>query len=318
MRKSYLISGASGFIGSALIPALVGRGLDVGALSRSGTHGCTADASIKWVLWSGKNAVDVQPALRSVDVLIHLAGRAHVVTKPSAASNELLREANVRYTERLARAAASSGVRRLVYVSSLAVYGSALKLGSPILETTAVNPIDAYGRTKLEAEERLRYIASEAEMELVIVRPALVVGAGAPGNLERLANLVRGGVPIPVPFQDNQRSFVTLNNLVNLLISCAQRDAAVGQVFVAAEKEYPSTTSVLKWIGEGMGRRVRTVKVPGALLRASLSIAGKANLYDKVFGDLRVDSGKARQLLGWDQTDRLDDAFRHLGSRYVE
>lgn len=319
MKDTYLITGASGFIGSALLEALIRRGKSVKALSR---RECQVNErrccdSVNWVNWEGCDASALERALAPVKVVIHLAGRAHRREKPTANSTEEFRKANVQYTEQLGWAAGKAGIQRFVYVSSIAVYGAMLGSGKPIDESTSIRPIDSYGLTKLEAEECLREVALQTGMELVIVRPALVVGKGAPGNLARLANLVRRGMPIPVPSQDNRRSFVTLNNLTSLLISCAQNDAAAGEVFVAAEQNQPSTRTVLEWIGEGMGRHVRTVSLPGGLLRTGLSVVGKAGLYDKVFGDLRVDAAKARQLLGWEQAETLSDAFRQLGSSYT-
>lgn len=315
MKDTYLITGASGFIGSALLEALIRRGKSVKALSR---RECQVNERrcCDWVNWDGCDASALERALASVKVVIHLAGRAHRREKPTANSAEEFRKANVQYTEQLGWAAGKAGIQRFVYVSSIAVYGAMLGSGKPIDESTSIRPIDSYGLTKLEAEECLREVALQTGMELVIVRPALVVGKGAPGNLARLARLVRQGTPIPVPSQDNERSFVSLNNLVGLLVSCAENEKAAGQVFVAAEEERPSTKTVLKWIAEGMGRQVRTVKVPSGLFRTGLSFVGKASLYDKVFGDLRVDSTKARQLLGWDQMETLEEAFKQLGSAY--
>ena len=308
------VTGSAGFVGSALVRGLEARGDEVVALARQAPASEGKSPLVRWLARDLTRIPDPMEGVGPVDTVVHLAARVHVLREDSDEPLAEFRRVNVEATERLAMAAVAAGARRFVFVSSIGVHGSSLAGPEPVVETSALDPVEPYAQSKLEAEERLRAVARETDLELVIIRPALVVGAGAPGNLARLRSLVARGLPIPVPRRDNRRSFVTLANLVDLLIRCVEHPDAAGQAFVAAEAVWPSTREVLGWIGEGMGRRVTRVPCPAPLLRAGAAILGQRNLYDKVFGDLLVDATKARTVLGWSCRQSLDEAFRELGA----
>ena len=308
------VTGATGFVGCAVVRGLEARGDEVVALARRTPVGEERSASIRWLARDLARIPDPMEGVGPVDTVVHLAARVHILREESEEPVAEFRHVNVEATERLALAAVAAGARRFVFVSSIGVHGSALAGPEPVVETSALDPVEPYAQSKLEAEERLRAVATDTGIELVIVRPAVVVGAGAPGNPARLRNLIARGLPLPVPSRDNHRSFVTLANLVDLLIRCVAHPNAAGQAFVAAEAVWPSTREVLGWIGEGMGRRVTRVPCPAPLLRAGAAILGQRNLYDKVFGDLLVDASKARTVLGWSSRQPLDEAFRELGA----
>jgi nucleoside-diphosphate-sugar epimerase len=295
-----------------MVAAVVANGHECIALARGERRGDTE--ALRWVECD-LHDFRFEPRMADMDVFIHLAGRAHVARRNGAQEEAEFRRDNADLTEKLARAAASHGVGRFILVSSISVYGPGAE-AEGITETSPTRPGTPYGRSKLEAETRLRRIAMETGMASVIVRPALVVGAGAPGNLARLARLVASGIPLPVPRNENARSFIGLDGLTDLLILCLDHPASVNQIFVAADPGQVSTRQALEWIGEGMRRQVRTVRFPAGPMRLAAGMAGQAELYDKVYGDLRVDAAKARALLGWRPRRPLADAFRELGAGY--
>lgn len=308
------VTGAAGFIGSALVKQLVAQRHEVVAITRAQGNNEVGDAgSVHWVQWDMNDLPSPLRAIENIDFLVHLAGRAHIHQNASASLLADLRRSNVDGAVRAVQAATMSGARRVVFVSTIGVHGSALSGPAPVTEESAVDPLEAYALSKWEAEEQLLRMSAEDGFELVVLRPALVAGGGAPGNLARLARLVSAGVPLPVPREDNARSFIGLKNLAKIIVACLDHPRAAGETFVVAEPEWPSTREVLEHIGEGMGQSVRMMRIPANAMRTAARLLGKAALYEKVFGDLRVDASKLHESLGWRPTQPLTEALRDVG-----
>lgn len=312
------VTGATGFVGTAVVRQLAARGDQVIALTRDRHGGVAQGGSVQWVQCDLTESTPPLETLGTVDAMIHLAGRAHVLNEGKEDPLPEFRAANAEVTERLAAAAARAGIPRFVFASSIGVHGSALAGPAPVDEHTVIDPREPYAISKWEAEQGLRRIESGTGMSVTVVRPTLVVGAHAPGNLDRLARLVRRGLPLPVPRVDNARSFVELDHLADLLLRCAERPEAAGETFVAAEPDWPSTRQVIQWIGEGAGRPARGVALPDAFLRRVARLLGQRRLYEKLYGDLRVDAAHARQCLDWQPRGPLAETFRDVGRALVE
>ena len=307
------MTGANGFVGSGVVEGVEAHpGTDALCCTRRTQPARSVDG-VTWKTWDPESSFPPWSESLPPQAIVHLAGRAHVGGKGTQADIDAFQLANVVLTERLAMQAVHDGVRRLVFVSSVGVHEAALRDAEAVTEASSLGPVEPYAAAKLEAERRLLEIAAGSALELVIVRPALVVGRNAPGNLARLRSLVRFGLPVPVPSVENRRSFVSRKNLVQLLLTCTDHPLAAGETFLAAESEMPSTRQVMEWIASGLGRRLKTVRLPRRLLRGAAVFAGKRDLYDKVFGDLLVDASKARTVLGWSPTETLEEAFRALG-----
>ena len=239
--------------------------------------------------WS-KKLVDYRPS-----VIVHLAGFAH-----SRGSEEEVRKVNVGLTKALAQEAARIGVTRFIFVSSIqAVVEKTADKESVNINTLAA-PEGAYGRSKLEAEQLLRGLSVESQMEVVILRPTLVYGPGVKANFRNLLGLVAKGLPIPLATMDrNLRSFVAVSSLVDLIICCLDHPAAANQTFHASDDDDISTAELLRRMGSALNKPIRSLPVSAPLLKAGLRLAGKGEMVDKLFGNLKVDIEHTKKTLGW-------------------
>ncbi|MEO8140629.1 MAG: NAD-dependent epimerase/dehydratase family protein, partial [Gemmatimonadota bacterium] len=226
------------------------------------------------------------------------------------------REVNVAGTGALARQAVAAGVRRLVFVSSIKVNGEQTTTGAPFREGDSPAPEDPYGQSKLEAEQLLMRIATERALEVVVVRPPLVIGAGVGGNLERLLGTIDRGIPLPLGSIHNRRSLITRDNLARLLVAAAVVPAAAGQLFLAADEPPLSTAELVRLLARGLGRSPRLVPVPGALLTTLGALTGQRAVIHRLTGSLEVDASKARRLLGWEPAESLTDGVVRCGEAY--
>ncbi len=209
------------------------------------------------------------------------------------------RRINVQGTLQLARQAAASGVRRFVFVSSIKVNGEMTVAGKPFTAEDAPAPEDAYGRSKMEAEQGLREIAAQSGMEVVIVRPPLVYGPGVRANFAALMRATERGLPLPFAALDNRRSLVGIDNLVDLILLTITHPRAANQVFLVSDGEDLSTSELVRKMAQAMGRRARLVPVPAWALRSLGAITGRSGAVQRLCSNLQVDISKAKALLDW-------------------
>ncbi|MDP2106119.1 MAG: NAD-dependent epimerase/dehydratase family protein, partial [Desulfobulbaceae bacterium] len=255
-------------------------------------------------------------AMRDVGVVIHLAARVHVMHENVKNPLEEFRKVNVAGTEHLARSAAASGVKRLVYVSSIGVNGWQTDEGRVFLETDTPNPHNVYAVSKLEAELSLHCVAAETGLEVVVVRPPLVYGMGAPGNLAQMLKVLAKGIPLPLALVHNLRSLIYVENLVDALILCTTHTAAVGQTYMLSDGEDISTSDLLRHLGAAMGCPVRLFPCPQALLKLAGRLTGKSDQVERLLGSLQVDSGKIRRELGWRPPFTLQQGLQATAEQY--
>lgn len=298
----FLVSGATGFVGNAVVQALLATGQPVVAAVRQLPSSTPLQHTNLHSYAVGKvnNQTDWQPSLQGVHTVVHCAAQAHVMRDYAADVLAAYREVNVAGTLHLAQQAAVAGVQRFVFISSIGVNGN--QSATPFTEAHAPRPHDAYGVSKLEAEQALMTVASQTSMEVVIIRAPLVYGPAAPGNFAKLVRWVQSGVPLPLGAVHNQRSLVALDNLVSFVLLCADRKRspqAANQVFLVADDEDVSTTTLLRKVAEAAGLPSRLLPVPPWLLRAGASLLGKRAVAERLLGNLQVDATKARTLLGW-------------------
>lgn len=293
-----LVTGANGLVGSALCGRLLRDGTAVKGAVRS--LGSLPDGVEAIAIGSLSSETDWTVALRSVDQVVHLAARVHVMNDKSMDPLAEFRQVNVEGTANLARQAAAAGVRRFVYLSSIKVNGELTQEGRPFTADDAPAPEDPYGVSKHEAERTLRQIAADTGMEVVIVRPPLVYGPGVKANFESMMRWLVRGVPLPLAaVTQNRRSLVAIDNLVDLIVTCLNHPAAANQTFLVSDGEDLSTAGLLRRMGAALGHPARLFYVPPSMLKLGSQVANKPGIYQRLCGSLQLDITKTQQLLGW-------------------
>ncbi|WP_019624416.1 NAD-dependent epimerase/dehydratase family protein [Thioalkalivibrio thiocyanoxidans] len=307
MTGRVLVTGASGFVGSALVNRLERDGRWE---SRAGSRrGGALSRGAEWVVTPSLEAgADWSGALQGVSAVVHAAARAHVLDEAADDPLTEFRRCNVDGTLELARQAAQTGVRRFVFLSSIGVLGRSSERPFRVDDPPA--PEDDYAVSKWEAEQGLEELGRETGMEVVVVRPPLVYGPNAPGNFGKLMEWVARGVPLPLGAVDNRRSLVGLDNLVDLLVTCLEHPAAANRVFLAGDAEDLSTTDLLRRVAVAMGRRARLVPVPPGLLRAGARVVGRGEMARRLLDSLQVDISHTRETLGWEPPVSVDEGLR--------
>lgn len=277
-----LVTGASGFVGSAVLKHLADQGHEVRGAYRHGVPPSPTGADGILVGDMG-DAQDWRAALAGVSAVVHTAARVHILSDKSSDPLHDFRRVNVKGTADLARQAAVTGVRRFVFLSSVKVNGEFTEAGQPFTADDVPAPEDHYGVSKHEAEQLLRQIAAETGMEVVIIRPPLVYGPGVKANFESMMRWLARGVPLPLAaVNENRRSLVALDNLVDLIVTCLNHPAAANQTFLVSDGEDLSTAQLLKRTGTAMGHPARLFYMPPTLLKLGATVLNKPGIYQRL------------------------------------
>ena len=307
-QRRVVVTGANGFVGLALCAEAVARGTAVRGITRST---CDLPAGVNnLVIGSFDASTDWRDKLIDSEVIVHLAARVHVMQDVAADPLVEFRRVNVQGTLNLARQAAAAGVRRFVFVSSIKVNGEATQPGLAFAADDVPAPLDSYGVSKMEAEKGLREIAVQTGLDVVIIRPPLVYGPGVRANFAAMMRWLQRGVPLPLGAIHNQRSLVSLDNLIDLIVTCINHPAAANQTFLVSDGEDVSTTELLRRMGNALGHPARLVPVPAGLLKLGAAMIGRADMAQRLCGSLQVDIEKTRCLLGWCPPITLDEGLK--------
>ncbi|MFY9259947.1 MAG: SDR family oxidoreductase [Gallionella sp.] len=294
---NFLITGANGFVGRALCADLVQHGYTVRAAVRSDK--AWMEGLDNAVVGELNAYTDWAAALNNIEVVIHVAARVHVMQDTSTDPLAEFRHVNVDATEHLARQAVLAGVKRLVYVSSIKVNGEGTSGITSYTEQDIPNPQDPYGVSKWEAEQALQRVAAETGLEVVIVRPPLIYGAGVKGNFISLFSVIERGVPLPLAGAQNARNLVYVGNFVDALRVCATHPDAAGQTYLVSDGEAISTAQLVANIATALGCRNPAFYFPVGLLRRIGGALGRTAAIDRLFGSLRINDQKIRNELAW-------------------
>lgn len=289
------VTGANGFVGHALVAHLRSHGHQVRELVRK------ADSANRDQMSVGDIGAETDwtQALENIDCIVHCAARVHVMRESTSNPLDAFRQVNVEGTRGLARQAAQSGVRRLVFLSTVKVHGESTSPGRPWNANDEARPQDAYSRSKWEAEQSLWNEAAGSGLEVVVVRPPLVYGPGVRANMERLRRWVAQGLPIPLGSVDNRRSLVAVDNLVDLLARCIEHADAPGHSFLVSDGQDLSTPELVCAMASAMGRPARLLPVPPACLRLAGWLTARSAEVERLVGSLVVDPGPTHTTLGW-------------------
>jgi len=309
-----LVTGASGFIGSALCRHFMAHGHDVIGTVRSLPATLVPGVDYRIVGELGTSTAWSDKVFTGVKIIVHCAARVHVVTDYAQDSLMEFRRINTRGTKNLAQVAAHTGVKRLIFLSSVKVNGENSLSDSPIDETSPTHPQDHYGISKLEAEQALCRIVAETGMEVVILRPPMVYGPGVKGNFLRLLKIVDSGIPLPFSLVNNQRSLIYLNNLTGVIAACLTNPAAVGKTYMVSDGEDISTAQLITQMAQALEKPVRLWPCPLRLMELAGILVGKSDEISKLLGSLCINSNKIRHELGWTPSHTLTQGLSQIAA----
>lgn len=304
-----LLTGSNGFIGRALRAKLLSDSHNVVSAVRKSGDQSTRDEIAVGDIGAG---TDWHQVLQGCEAIVHCAARVHMMSDDAVNKLEAFRQINVEGTLNLARQAIAAGVRRFIFLSTIKVNGELSPPDRPFRPDDTPAPIDAYGISKLEAELKLQKICVDSGMEFVMIRPALVYGPGVVGNFQALLKWIQRGIFLPFGAINNRRSFVALDNLIDLIAVCLTHPSAANQIFLAADEEDVSTTELLLKIAKAYGRGGHLLPVPVSWLWVCAAALGKKGVADRLLGSLVVDSSKAFELLGWHPVVSMDEQLRKM------
>ena len=299
-----LVTGASGFIGRHVVPALQREGWSVRRAVRS-LQGVDDEVVIETI----GPETDWRAALEGVDAVVHLAARVHHKHEEHAV--QLYRNVNIAGTLHLARCAATAGVRQFIFVSTVLVHGRSNEGRAPFGEDDILTPRGLYGMSKAAAEAGLRTLSRDNDMNISVVRPPLVYGAGAKGNFALLTRAVHVGLPLPFAAIRNQRAFLAVQNLSSFILHrLGHPDPANNfEIFLVADREQVSTPEFVTRLAEASGKRLRLFGVPSGVLSTLLGAIGRQDTHDSLIGSLELNISKAIAT-GWQPQVSLDEGLR--------
>jgi len=295
--NNVLVTGANGFIGDTLCRKLLSDGFQVRGAVRSNKSSSLPEGIEPRVIADIHAQTDWTENLRGVDSIVHLAARVHVMHDTATDPLADYLKVNVKGTEQLARAAVESGVKRFIFLSTVKVNGE--ENVRPYREIDPPAPLNSYAISKLQAEQQLKKIATASGMELVILRPPLVYGPGVKANFLALIKIVAKGVPLPLASLRNRRSFIYLENLVDVIVTCCNHSDASGKVFMVSDGEDVSTPELIRRISLTLKKKTRLFPFPPILLFILGRMLGKRQTVDRLIGSLAVDITKIKNELDW-------------------
>lgn len=304
-----LVTGATGFVGSSLSRYLV----DFSDFEVRGSSRRLDDMETNCDMYCAELSAgfDWSEVLFGVDVVIHTAARVHVMDDRCSDPLTEFRKVNVVGTLNLARQAVQAGVKRFVYISTIKVHGEQTQMGVPFRHDDILQPVDPYAVSKMEAEIALQQLARESQLEVVIIRPPLVYGPEVKANFKALIQWLRRGVFLPFGLLcENKRSFVSLANLIDLIVTCIDHPAAVNQIFLVCDGEDLSTVELLQRLARAMRRSVVLIPVPISILTVLFVLLKKSNVLNRLCRSLQIDMVRTQELLDWVPPVSVDEGLR--------
>ena len=303
-----LITGSTGFVGQKLCKKLILDNYSIREAVRSNSEKRLDKREI-FNIGDIDKSTNWSASLKDIDCVIHCAARAHVMNENKLDTLATYRKVNVDGTRNLAEQCAKAGVKRLIFLSSIKVNGEKTKASFSFRHDDNPKPEDAYGITKWEAELALQQVSKKYEIEIVIIRAPLVYGPNVKGNFLKLINLASYRIPLPISKVNNIRSFVSVENLIDLISCCIKHPAAAGKIFLVSDNKDMSTPELIKKIGKAMGKSQFFIPLPVFILRFLCAIIGKSSEIERLVSNLQVDCNNTFEVLGWRPPENPDDAI---------
>ena len=309
--KNILVTGSNGFIGRHVCSLLSKEGYKVSAVIMHGTKNIytTTDNISTMAISSIEPDTDWTNMLDGIDTILHLAARVHVLKENSFEMMKEYRKINNESTINLAENAAKMGVQRLIFLSTVKVYGSTSQK-KPFIETDPTNPKDPYALSKLEAEQKLFEITNQSDLEIVVIRSPLVYGPCVKANFLRLMKYINKGFPWPFGKLSNKRSFVFVNNLADAILTCCIHNKAVNQIFLVSDGQDMSTPELFRSLSVALGKHNRMFSFNDDFIFKLFTYFDKTEQANRLFGSLSVDISKICQMLDWNPPYTVEEGLK--------
>ena len=299
-----LVTGGSGFIGKHLLHAV--SSMDLVLIGRAPIKIATGQFFHSEV---DRNS-NFSECLEGVDVIVHCAGRVHIMTDEDPETIKPYRAINTEGTANLAKQAAAAGVKRFIFISTIKVNGDKAMGPDAFKYTDTLNATDPYGKSKQEAEQLLHQISEKTGMEIVIIRPPLVYGEGVKANFAALLSLVGKGIPLPFRcVNKNKRSLVSVYNLVDLIKVCIDHPCAKNQTFLVSDDHDLSTTAMIRLMAKVQGSKPFLLPVPVSVLKLFGKLFGKSDMVSRITDSLEVDISHTKETLNWKPPYSIESGF---------
>jgi len=290
-----LVTGATGFVGTHVVAHLRKSGHEVVLGVRRSQMSETAAAVS--VVSSDSGQDELHRAVNGVEAVVHLAARVHVMHDTAVDPSAEFEKVNTAWTDRLAMAAKSAGVRRFVFLSSIKVNGESTR-DHPFSATDDVDPRDPYGRSKWLAEQALSRLADDY-FRVVVLRTPLVYGPGVGGNFVRLLGLVRSGIPLPLGGISNRRTMTSISNLVDAILYSIEAPLGDYTLALVADGESYSTPGLLREIALASRRPSRVFWFPFGPIDTAARLVGRGEVTRRLSESLEVTPGSSSQSWSW-------------------
>ncbi|MEL4254253.1 SDR family oxidoreductase [Shewanella xiamenensis] len=315
LERKILITGYSGFVGSALLPHL-----SKSSLVLIGRQDVASSYKYdNFYLKKLNSSEQFGDCLDGVSVIVHCAARVHIMNDKDKDPNLAFKEVNTLGTLNLARQAAAAGVKRFIFISSIKVNGESTSVYTPFRFNDDCHPQDPYGVSKSEAEIELKKLTAETDMEVVIIRPTLVYGPGVKANFASLMNLVSKGIPLPFGcITQNKRSLVSVTNLVDLIITCIDHPKAANQVFLVSDDHDVSTAEMVHEMAKALDKPSIQLPIPIWCYKLAGKLFNKSDVVDRLTGSLQVDISHTKETLGWKPPQTLQEGFKQTAQAFLQ
>lgn len=303
-----LITGSNGFLGQYLCQFLAEKNYSILAQTRKAqTFALPNISNINFDLNDNLHNID----LSQVEVIIHCAGRAHIMNETSTSPLDAYRQTNVQGTLNLAKKAVQSGVKRFIYLSSIKVNGEETR-ETPFKPDDLFKSNDPYGVSKYEAEQELLELAKNAKLEVVIIRPVLIYGPHVKANFKNMINLANKKIPLPIGCLDNKRSIVSVYNLADLIEVCLTHPNAKNEIFLVSDQDDISVKQLFEKLAYHQNNKLMMLPIPKKLITLLASLVGKGAVASRLCSKLVVDTTKNTELLDWKAPYSVDDSLARI------
>jgi nucleoside-diphosphate-sugar epimerase len=259
-------------------------------------------------------SVDYAPLLNDIDVVVHLAGMTHVFNYGNSVL-EKLKKTNIEGTKRLIVAAAKSGARHFVFLSTIKVYGEKTAYGTKLTESDIPAPADPYARSKLDAEQVIIETCGKEQIKYTILRPALVYGPGVKANFFQLMRMISKKVPLPLAAVHNLRSLLYVDNLCHAILACVSKTEAANKIYLISDVNI-SVPDLIRKIAFCLGIKPLLFPFPVLLLEVAGKLAGKQKYINRLVESLVIDNSRIMNELQWSPAISFDTGIKNTVEWY--